>query len=115
LATLEAEDLVKRDPDTRKYRLGVKLLEWGAGAQSQMGLHKIAGPVMQKLSDELDCTVQLTVVVQQELLPIESIESKTGTGNPSNTPASLDKHHRFTVRRQERSHWPSWKRRSGSG
>jgi len=24
LATLEAEDLVKRDPDTRKYRLGVK-------------------------------------------------------------------------------------------
>ena len=89
LTTLEDQELVKREQDTNRYRLGVKLLEWGAGAQSQLEFRKIALPFMQKLSEDLDCTVQLTVVVQQELLPIESIESKTWFWQPFKFPGFL--------------------------
>lgn len=89
LSTLEDQELVNRDRDTNKYRLGAKLLEWGAGAQSQLEFRKISLPYMQKLSDSLDCTVQLTVVVQQELLPIESIESKIWFWQPFKYPGFL--------------------------
>ena len=89
LATLEDQELVNRDQETNKYRLGAKLLEWGAGAQSQLEFRKIALPFMQKLSDDLDCTVQLTVVVQEELLPVESIESKTWFWQPFKFPGFL--------------------------
>jgi len=89
LATLESKELISRDDETYKYRLGAKLLEWGAGAQAQLEFRKIALPFMQKLSERLSCTVQLTVVVQQEILPIESIESKTWFWQPFKYPGFL--------------------------
>jgi IclR family transcriptional regulator, KDG regulon repressor len=79
LYTLEAEELVHRDQESGRYQLGVKLIEWGSGARSQLEIRKIAFPFMQKLSEDLDCTVHLTVVSHGEVLPIESFESGSTT------------------------------------
>jgi DNA-binding IclR family transcriptional regulator len=77
LHTLEAEELVWRDPNNGRYQLGVKLIEWGSGARSQLEIRKIALPFMQDLSETLSCTIHLTVVSHGEVLPIESYESGT--------------------------------------
>ena len=79
LGTLETEELVRRDPDSGRYQLGVKLIEWGTGARSQLEIRKIALPFMQRLSEAVDCTIHLTVVSHGEILPIESFESGSTT------------------------------------
>lgn len=75
LATLEAEKIVTRDAETAKYRLGLRLIEWGGGARSQLDMRMVARPVMRELSIQIDCTVHLTVIAHNEVLPIESVES----------------------------------------
>ena len=75
LSTLEAEELVRRDQESSRYQLGVRLIEWGSGARSQLEIRQIARPFMKKLSDSLECTVHLTVMTHGEVLPIESFES----------------------------------------
>lgn len=77
MATLEAEGLVSRDPQNGRYQMGVKLIEWGSGARAQIEMRKVAGPVMKALSEKLDCTVHLTLLAHNEVLPIESVESGT--------------------------------------
>lgn len=79
LFTLESEELIRRDQVNGKYELGVKLIEWGTGARSQLEIRKIALPFMQKLSEDIDCTIHLTVVSHGEVLPIESFESGSTT------------------------------------
>jgi len=79
LLTLESEELVRRDAATGKYELGVKLIEWGSGARSQLEIRKIALPFMQKLSEDINCTIHLAVVSHGEVLPIESFESGSTT------------------------------------
>lgn len=79
LFTLESEELVRRDAATGKYELGVKLIEWGSGARSQLEIRKIALPFMQKLSEDINCTIHLAVVSHGEVLPIESFESGSTT------------------------------------
>ena len=79
LLTLEETELVRRDRDSGRYQLGVKLIEWGSGARSQLEIRKIAHPFMQELSEAIDCTVHLTIVSHGEVLPIESFESGSAT------------------------------------
>lgn len=75
LYTLENEELVRRDTDSGRYQLGVRLIEWGSGARAQLEIRKIALPFMQDLSEALKCTIHLAVVSNGEVLPIESFES----------------------------------------
>ena len=77
LHTLEVEELVRRDPVSGRYQLGVKLIEWGSGARGQLEIRKIALPLMQELHETLNCTIHLTVASHGDVLPIESYESGT--------------------------------------
>lgn len=79
LHTLETEELIWRDPDSGRYRPGVKLIEWGMGSLSQLEIRKIALPLMQRLSEEINCTIHLAVILHDDVLPIESYESDSGT------------------------------------
>jgi len=79
LATLEQEDLVRRDPDTARYSLGVKLIELGSGARAQLEYRKIALPLMQDLSEAIDCTVHLSVRSHRDVMPVEAYESGSRT------------------------------------
>lgn len=75
LSTLESEELVAKDHETARYRLGVRLIEWGSGARSQLEIRKIARPYIKELSDSQDCTVHLCVMTHDQVLPIESFDS----------------------------------------
>ncbi len=75
LATLEEERIVTREAESAKYRLGLRLIEWGGGARAQLDMRMVARPVMRALSADIDCTVHLTVIAHNEVLPIESVES----------------------------------------
>jgi DNA-binding IclR family transcriptional regulator len=79
LATLEQEDLVRRDRETGRYSLGVKLIELGSGARAQLEFRKIALPLMQELSEAIDCTVHLSVLSHRDVMPVEAFESGSKT------------------------------------
>lgn len=79
LGTLESEEIVRRDPESGRYSLGVKLIEWGGGARAQLEVRKVALPLLQELSEDLDCTIHLSVLSHGEVLPIESFESGSKT------------------------------------
>jgi IclR family transcriptional regulator, KDG regulon repressor len=82
LATLEQEDFVRRDRETGRYSLGVKLIELGSGARAQLEFRKIALPLMQELSEAIDCTVHLSVLSHRDVLPVEAFESGSKTWPP---------------------------------
>ncbi|MGQ9630529.1 MAG: IclR family transcriptional regulator [bacterium] len=75
LSTLEAEGIVERDPDSQRYRLGLKLFELGNMARSNLELRKVAVPFLKELNSRLDETVHLTVLDEGEVLYIECFES----------------------------------------
>ncbi|MEM9685251.1 MAG: IclR family transcriptional regulator, partial [Pseudomonadota bacterium] len=59
LRTLVGEGYVEQDPETEKYRLGVKLYHLGRAAGEQMDLLTEARPIMQRLCDRFQMTVSL--------------------------------------------------------
>jgi DNA-binding IclR family transcriptional regulator len=77
LATLEAAELVRREPEHGRYELGVKLIEWGGYARSNLEIRDISRPIMKELQEAFICTVHLSVEAHGEVLPIDSVESKT--------------------------------------
>jgi DNA-binding IclR family transcriptional regulator len=79
LATLETEGFVRRDPESARYSLGVRLIEMGTGARAQLEFRKIALPLMQELSEAIDCTVHLSVLSHRDVLPVEAFESGSNT------------------------------------
>jgi DNA-binding IclR family transcriptional regulator len=52
LKALEAEELVARDPVTRRYQLGALIFELGLAAAPQFSLHDLCAPSLQRLADE---------------------------------------------------------------
>jgi DNA-binding IclR family transcriptional regulator len=89
LSTLEAEELVRKDPESGRFKLGVKLIEWGSGARGQLEIRQIALPLMQQLSEALDCTVHLAVLSHGEVLPIESVVSASPAWHHYNFPGGV--------------------------
>lgn len=79
LATLEREDFVRRDAESARYSLGVRLIELGSGARAQLEFRKIALPLMQELSEAINCTVHLSVLSHRDVLPVEAFESDSKT------------------------------------
>ena len=73
LSTLVAEGLVEKNDG--RYRLGLRLIELAHAARQDMELGRIARPLIEKLRDELDETVQLTVLDRDEILYVEGCES----------------------------------------
>ncbi|WP_394216794.1 IclR family transcriptional regulator [Brachybacterium vulturis] len=62
LTALEAYDLVERDGDGGRSRLGVGVLRLAAAARSGMDLTAQAGPVCEALAEELGETVNVAVL-----------------------------------------------------
>lgn len=89
LGTLETQEMIRRDPETGRYQLGVKLIEWGGEARSQLELRALARPFMQQLNERLDSTVHLAVIVHGEALPIESVEPANWYWNHFRYPVAI--------------------------
>lgn len=64
-----------QNPETRKYRLGIKVFELGSLVLKDMELRKVAFPLIEELSRKSGETVHLGVLDGHEAVSIEGAES----------------------------------------
>ncbi|WP_366922049.1 IclR family transcriptional regulator [Metallumcola ferriviriculae] len=96
LKTLEYRGMIMQNPDNQKYRLGLKLLDLGNMAISQIEIRDAALPFMRHLSEKTRETVTLNIVRNYSRVCIEKVESsedirnfvQIGLHNPLYTGAS---------------------------
>lgn len=75
LYTLEKRGLLRKDPRTRNYRLGLKLVYFANLIAKGHDLLSIARPTMIALRDETGETVDCTILDHNQVLYIELLES----------------------------------------
>jgi DNA-binding IclR family transcriptional regulator len=91
MMVLEQHRLVDKNPDTGRYRLGLKLFEFGSKAIGAIDLRGHARPYLDRLQRELRETVFFCVLDDGQVFYIEKIESqqsvRTGCTVGSRAPA----------------------------
>lgn len=71
LETFTEEGYVTRDPDTRKYRLGLAVLELGVKAGRGLEVRRLAGPALKALVEETGETACLAVRDRDDMVVVE--------------------------------------------
>jgi IclR family acetate operon transcriptional repressor len=74
LRTLEKQNYVNRDPDTGKYRVGLKILSLSRGALSGIDVREVALPIMRHLMEKTSLTCHLAILDGPEAVYIEKVE-----------------------------------------
>lgn len=74
LSTLGERGYVVQNPETGRYRIGVRAFEVGAGFLRQWGLREIARPVMDSLMAATGETVNLAIRDQNSAVYIDQVE-----------------------------------------
>ncbi len=75
LRTLERRGYLRREAETGRYRLGLKILSLGGDAQTNLDIADVALPFMRMLSEKIRMTVHLAVLDQGEAVYIEKVEA----------------------------------------
>lgn len=75
LTTLEAEELVERDPATKKYRLGLGLLSVAGALLAQLDVRRAALPVLTRLTAETGETSSLMLWDGTAAVTVEQVPS----------------------------------------
>jgi DNA-binding IclR family transcriptional regulator len=78
--TLEAKGYLNQNPATRKYRLGLKLVERASIMLGHVEIRQVALPHIQALRDEFDETVNLAILDGADVVYVERLLSKRGLG-----------------------------------
>src|SRR5258708_34511409 len=75
LRTLEKRGYLRRESETGRYRLGLKILSLGGDAQANLDIADVALPFMRMLGEKIRMTVHLAVLDQGEAVYIEKVEA----------------------------------------
>jgi IclR family transcriptional regulator, KDG regulon repressor len=75
LRTLERRGYLRRDVESGRYRLGLKILSLGGDAQANLDIADVALPFMRALVEKIHMTVHLAVLDQGEAVYIEKVEA----------------------------------------
>lgn len=75
LRTLEHRGYLRRETETGRYRLGLKILSLGGHAQANLDIADIALPFMRTLVEKIHMTVHLAVLDHGEAVYIEKVEA----------------------------------------
>lgn len=75
LRTLERRGYLRRDSESGRYRLGLKILSLGGDAQANLDIADVALPFMRALEEKIHMTVHLAVLDQGEAVYIEKVEA----------------------------------------
>ena len=75
LRTLERRGYLRREPETGRYRLGLKILSLRGDAQANLDIADLALPFMRALVEKIHMTVHLAVLDQGEAVYIEKVEA----------------------------------------
>ncbi len=79
VATLAQMDYLVRDPETRKYQLGLKLWELGSKSITRLDIRSVARPVMEDLHGNTGETVHLTVLSNEgKMVFLDKLDSTRG-------------------------------------
>lgn len=74
LNTLHTRGIIDKLGKEGHYRLGMKLLYFGHRLQDTIRLRSVAWPIMGRLRQELNETVELTIIDRDQLVLIEQVE-----------------------------------------
>ena len=88
IATLAQLGYLQRDPDSKRYRLGPKVLDLGFSAINSMDLREISAPYLRRLSDETGHTVNLAILDDTDVVYIE----RCRTARPGQREIDLNLH-----------------------
>lgn len=92
ISTLCDFGYVDQSPFTGKYKLGFKLFELGNIVASRLEVKNVAAPYIQKLVEEMEETVHLTILDKGEVLYIDKRESQQSIRIASRIGARLPAH-----------------------
>lgn len=88
IATLARLGYLQQDPDSKRYRLGPKVLDLGFSAINSMDLREVAAPHLRQLSDETGYTVNLAILDGTDVVYIE----RCRTARPGQREIDLNLH-----------------------
>ena len=88
IATLAQLGYLQQDPDSRRYRLGPKVLDLGFSAINSMDVREISAPYLRQLSDETGHTVNLAILDGIDVVYIE----RCRTARPGQREIDLNLH-----------------------
>ncbi len=71
VATLQRRGIVEQHSSTQKYRLGFAIVRLASGVRGDPDLIDVARPSLERLSEELDETVDLAVIEEGEVTNID--------------------------------------------
>jgi DNA-binding IclR family transcriptional regulator len=74
LRTLETQGYLNRDPETAKYRVGLKILSLSRGALSGIDVREVALPIMRHLMEKTSLTCHLAILDGPDAVYIEKVE-----------------------------------------
>src|SRR6202167_2177149 len=74
LRTLETQSYLTRDPESGKYRVGLKILSLRRGALSGLDVRGVAAPIMRHLTHQTGLTCHLAVLDGPDAVYIEKVE-----------------------------------------
>jgi IclR family KDG regulon transcriptional repressor len=75
LVSLAALQLVEQDPETGRYRLGLRMYELGTLVSGNIDLHEAATPCLTELRNKTGETVQVAVLDGREAIYVERLDS----------------------------------------
>lgn len=76
LTTLAGRGYVRQEPDSGRYRIGLRTFEVGSAYTAQSHLADLARPILRELNHRFDETISLAVLDGHEAVYIDVIESK---------------------------------------
>jgi IclR family transcriptional regulator, pca regulon regulatory protein len=88
IATLARLGYLQQDPDSKRYRLGPKVLDLGFSAINSMDVREISAPHLRRLSDETGHTVNLAILDGTDVVYIE----RCRTAQPGQREIDLNLH-----------------------
>ena len=83
LMALEYNDLIKQNPSTGKYHLGIKLFKLGHQAVSQLNLREICRPFLSRLMNDTKETIHLAVLDDDQVFYLDKVEGPHALRMPS--------------------------------
>ncbi|WP_144549191.1 IclR family transcriptional regulator [Bacillus sp. X1(2014)] len=74
MATLASEGFVHKDPETKKYRLGLSILTLSGVVYSSMDIYRDSQPVLNKLVETLGETAHISVLDHLDVIYLHKVE-----------------------------------------
>jgi IclR family pca regulon transcriptional regulator len=78
--TLTEAGYLLRDPDTKRYRPGIRVLQLGFAALANLELRQVARPFLERLSQTVGETVSLSVLDGMEVIYIDRVRNRQIVG-----------------------------------